>query len=94
MSRCGALLFVQQRLSLSVFRDDGATCEGVLTDEARETDQDGQDEENTHDNEGEDPLECDDVGEELSNTEGYELVSDWGNTNPGMDTYKQREHSG
>lgn len=38
------LLFLEQRLSLSVLVDNGATLEGVLADEAREAYQDGEDE--------------------------------------------------
>ena len=69
------LLLLQQRLSLSVLGDNGATCEGILPDEAGETDQDGQDEEDAHDCECEDPLEGDGVGKELGDTKGWSVVS-------------------
>lgn len=64
------LLFLEQRLSLSVFVDNSTALEWVLTDDAREADQDRENEQNAHDDKGEDPLECDDVSEELGNTEG------------------------
>lgn len=65
------LLFLEQGLSLSVFIDNSTTLEGVLANEAREADQDGEDEQDAHDDEGKNPLECDDVSEELGDTEGY-----------------------
>lgn len=65
------LLFLEQGLSLSVFVDNSTALEGILANDSREADQDREDEQNTHDNKGEDPLECDDVSEELGDTEGY-----------------------
>ena len=65
------LLFLEQRLSLSVLIDNSATLEGILANETREADQDGEDEQDAHDDKGEDPLERDDVGEELGDTESY-----------------------
>lgn len=65
------LLFLKQGLSLSVFVDNSTTLEGVLADDTREADQDRENEQNAHDNKGEDPLECDDVSEELGDAEGY-----------------------
>ena len=65
------LLFLEQRLSLSVLVDNSTTLEGILANETREADQDGEDEQDAHDDKGEDPLECDNVGEELGDTESY-----------------------
>jgi hypothetical protein len=63
-----SLLF-EKRLSLSVLIDNGTTLEGILANDTREGDQDGKDEQDTHDDKGKDPLEGDDVGEELGDTE-------------------------
>lgn len=63
------LLLLQQRLSLSVFVDNSAALEGVLADETREANQDGQDEQDGHNGECKDPLKGDDVSEELGNTQ-------------------------
>lgn len=63
------LLFLEQRLSLSVLVDNSTTLEGVLANETGEADQDGEDEQDAHDDKGEDPLEGNDVGEELGDTE-------------------------
>lgn len=67
------LFFLQQRLSLSVLVYDSATLERILSNQAREANQDGEDEQDGHDGEGKDPLECDDVSQELGYTKGCEL---------------------
>jgi len=61
---------VQKRGSLLVGWNDGAlTSEGkFLAEDAWDCDQEGGDEEDTHDDEGKDPLESNGVGEELTNT--------------------------
>jgi hypothetical protein len=68
-SRISTSLLFEQRLSLSILVDNGTTLEGILANETREADQDGEDKQDTHDDKGEDPLESDDVGEELGDTE-------------------------
>jgi hypothetical protein len=68
-SRVSTSLLFEQRLSLSILVDNGTTLEGILANETREADQDGEDKQDTHDDKGEDPLESDDVGEELGDTE-------------------------
>lgn len=62
-------LFFEKRLSFSVLIDNCTALEGILTNDTREGDQDGEDEQDTHDDKGKDPLEGDDVGQELGDTE-------------------------
>ena len=66
------LVIIQQRSTLLVGWDNGSfPAEGkFLAKDARDGDEQGEDEEERHDDEGEDPLECNDLGQELSNSEG------------------------
>lgn len=70
MSGESILLLVQQRLALGILADNGTTLEGVLANDTGKTDQHRQDKEDTHDGESKDPLEGNDVGEELRDTQG------------------------
>jgi len=67
--RVSASLLFKKRLSLSVLVNNSAALEGILANDTREGDQDGEKEQDTHDDKGKDPLEGDDVGEELRDTQ-------------------------
>jgi hypothetical protein len=69
--RVSRSLLFEKGLSLSVLIDNSTALEGILTNDTREGDQDGEDEQDTHDDKGKDPLEGDDVGEELGDTESW-----------------------
>lgn len=66
------LLVLQQRLPLPVFADNSTALERILSNHAGDTDQDGQNEQDGHDDESEDPLERDDVGQELGHSDSYQ----------------------
>jgi hypothetical protein len=65
------LVVVQQRCTLLVSRNDlTLTSEAeLLSEDTWDGDQQGSDEKNSHDDEGEDPLESNGLCEELSNSE-------------------------
>jgi len=72
VTRAIYLVVVQKRGSFLVCRNDRAlTSEGeFLSEDTGNCDHEGGNEENTHNDEGEDPLEGDGVSEELANANG------------------------
>lgn len=62
------LLLLQKGLSLRVLTDDSPTLEWVAANDTRNADQQAEDEEDSHNYKGKDPLESNDMREELRHT--------------------------
>lgn len=64
------LVVVQKRSSLLVLGDDGLASSEATTEDLREGNDKGGNKEGGHDGESENPLECDDLSQELADAEG------------------------
>lgn len=64
------LVVVQQRCSFLVLGNDSLTSAEAAAKDLGESNDKGRNEEGGHDGEGKDPLEGDDLSEELANTKG------------------------
>ena len=66
------LCVLKQRLSFSVFGNDGSALDWLPAEQARNTDDDRGNKQKTHDDKGKDPLEGNDSGLELSDTDSWQ----------------------
>lgn len=66
---------LEQRLSLAILRDNSTALDWLPSKQARDTDEDGGNEQDAGDDKGEDPLEGNDSGLELMKADGCTEVS-------------------
>jgi len=67
---CIHLVVIQERSSLLVRRNSVSSEANLLAKDAWDSDDKGAEEQSSHDRKGKDPLESDDLSQELTNTEG------------------------